>query len=289
MQEVAARDPVIREAPLETDVDMPFQEFAGETEAVVNGVIEGPQSNMLLGTGQGAGGGVGAGGRIVRRHGGGGSSDGGPATSSPAPLPEEVLARRSSLVAHTARLRVGEDEYLPLESQQVSVRVDGFRARVTLDWVFTNDRDRTLEGTFQVRLPDGASPAVLGFGPALPQAAKPAAANLALAARAPTSGRGDEGLRFARFAPRDRASGRLPRDGARPARAADPALLEWAASGVFDTRVYPLTAKQPPPRRLRLRRGRSSPRATTSCSTSSSRVGGPSPTWSRSPSRTPPA
>src|SRR5262245_33400680 len=59
-QEVVAKEPVIKDAPIddhvETDNDMPFEESMGETEGLSDAPFEGPQSNNLLGTGGGAGG-----------------------------------------------------------------------------------------------------------------------------------------------------------------------------------------------------------------------------------------
>jgi hypothetical protein len=76
-QEVVAKDPVIKDAPIddhvETDNDMPFEESMGETEGLSDAPFEGPQSNNLLGTGGGAGGAFkGRGGMKNRTPGGGG-------------------------------------------------------------------------------------------------------------------------------------------------------------------------------------------------------------------------
>lgn len=59
---------------------------------------------------------------------------------------------------------IGDQAELPLEGIQFNVRVDGFRARVLMDMYFYNDRDRQYEGTFKLRLPNGASPYYLAFG-----------------------------------------------------------------------------------------------------------------------------
>ena len=61
---------------------------------------------------------------------------------------------------------VGERESLPLRALQAKVTVDGFRARVVLDYLYENDRSQGLEGTFQLRLPAlGEGTAyVLGMG-----------------------------------------------------------------------------------------------------------------------------
>src|SRR5688572_13841495 len=95
-----AGDPVVQDAPIDdhvaTDDDVPFEDAA----------FEGPHHNAVLGTGGGAGGAFGRGGRRTGHAGGGGTSRVGgdiPSASSEVPAPEAVLARRSSLAAHTAR------------------------------------------------------------------------------------------------------------------------------------------------------------------------------------------
>ena len=65
---------------------------------------------------------------------------------------------------------VGDHEELPLKGMQVDVRVDGFRARVLVDLYYYNDRPQQLEGNFQLRLPDEASPYFFAFGRTVYQA-----------------------------------------------------------------------------------------------------------------------
>jgi len=72
--------------------------------------------------------------------------------------------KRSKKVANTSKLSVGDDQDLPIRGMSVTTRVDGWRARVLIDFYFLNDTDRTLEGTFKLRLPDGATPYFLAFG-----------------------------------------------------------------------------------------------------------------------------
>jgi hypothetical protein len=150
--------------------------------------------------------------------------------------------RRSGLVPHTTRLAVGDTEALPLESTRVLARIDGFRARVVLDLVFRNDRDRTLEGFFLLRLPDGASPHHLAFGETT--LAKPELTG-ALPSHAPASVRGsrptsEKPLREARMVPREKAAFAY---GETVRKEIDPALLEWSGAGTFSARVFPLTPK----------------------------------------------
>jgi hypothetical protein len=81
--------------------------------------------------------------------------------------------KRSQVLPHQSRLEVGDKEELPQEALQVKVRVDGFRARVLLDGYYRNDRAEQLEGTFQLRLPSGATPWYLAFGKIERKAAEP--------------------------------------------------------------------------------------------------------------------
>ena len=72
--------------------------------------------------------------------------------------------KRSSLCPNTSRLMIGDKEDLPLKALQATVKVDGFRARVLLDLYYHNPHRRQYEGTFKLRLPEGASPYFLAFG-----------------------------------------------------------------------------------------------------------------------------
>src|SRR5262245_55178339 len=60
---------------------------------------------------------------------------------------DESTWKRSQIVPNATRLMVGEREELPLKTMQAKVTIDGFRARVVLDYVYANDRDRQLEGS----------------------------------------------------------------------------------------------------------------------------------------------
>ena len=48
---------------------------------------------------------------------------------------------------------VGDRESLSLAAMQLKARVDGFRARVVLDYYYANTSSRSYEGTFKMRLP----------------------------------------------------------------------------------------------------------------------------------------
>ncbi len=161
--------------------------------------------------------------------------------------------KRAASRPNATRLKVGDAEELPLKAVQFSVRVDGFRARVLMDCFYHNDRNRQLEGTFQLRLPDGASPYYLAFG------------NTAYSAREVAAGRAGvlaQGGGTKAFEPEDiirvRRDGwndvmearMVPREQAGAAyretvhRRVDPAIMEWSGAGVFSARVYPLMPGQ---------------------------------------------
>ncbi len=57
-----------------------------------------------------------------------------------------------------ARVYLGDKNSLELVSLQISVSIDGCRARTVVDHIFHNPHDRRLEGTFEYPLPTGASP-----------------------------------------------------------------------------------------------------------------------------------
>lgn len=145
-------------------------------------------------------------------------------------LPSATTWRRSSLAAHSTRIRTGDGFDLPLDTVDARVSAAGFRARVELSLYFHFDGERRIEGTFQLRLPDGASPHHLAFG----------AASLK---SKPTFGKIEprklswSGLKVARMVPRSRASRAYE---VVSSRRVDPALLEWAGGGMFNARLFPL-------------------------------------------------
>jgi hypothetical protein len=115
--------------------------------------------------------------------------------------------------------------------------------------VVENDRDSPYEGTFQLRLPEGASPYYFAFGENRVQVA--GAPELFTAQQAHAMATDPAGILAARAAAwtgpkearmvgRDKAA-RAYRDTVR--RAVDPALLEWSGPGIFSARVFPLARK----------------------------------------------
>ncbi len=156
--------------------------------------------------------------------------------------------KRSQIVPNSSRVMVGDREELALRTMQTHVSVDGFRARVVIDYVYANDRDRQLEGTFQLRLPEGASPFYFAFGETRFEA-KAAAPDLRIASNDNDDPRQIAKQREnawrepkeARMVPRETAAiayGQTVR------RRVDPAIVEWAGAGVFTARVYPLAPQR---------------------------------------------
>jgi hypothetical protein len=156
--------------------------------------------------------------------------------------------QRSTLDTHRIQIEVGDDETLPIDALHVQVRVDGFRARVLLDVDFHSPHDQALEGELQLRLPEGASPYFLAFGPHAIEAAPVAPVDL----EDPATSFSPEGIMAARQSlwtgPKQAVM--VERDQAKLAYRAtvaqqvDPAISEWAGAGVFNTRLFPITGNQ---------------------------------------------
>ncbi len=163
--------------------------------------------------------------------------------------PEETTWKRSQITPNATRLMVGEKEELPLRTLQAKVTIDGFRARVLIDYVYESDKDRQLEGNFQLRLPEEASPYFFAFGESTFEAKGPSTQPLFFAV-SETKKMGDGPLEImsdrkatwtspkeAKMVPREKAAFAY---GETVRRRVDPALMEWAGAGVFSARVFPL-------------------------------------------------
>jgi tetratricopeptide (TPR) repeat protein len=155
-----------------------------------------------------------------------------------------------------ARVYVGDNNSLELVSLQVTVTVEGPRARTLVDHIFRNPHDRQLEGTFEYPLPTGASPAYFAmflgqtrdtvparFGPRgdMPPLPQEALARLAPEELVKQVNTADWGrLQEARVVAKEKAletyedvvRGRI-----------DPALLEYAGGNTFSGRVFPIPRK----------------------------------------------
>ena len=168
--------------------------------------------------------------------------------------PKKTVSWKPSTQAeNNAIIKLGQDEELKPQALDISVQIDGFRARVVIDGFYTNPHNRNLEGSFKFRLPDGAVPYFFAFGET--------ATSLETDLKSPII-----------FGPKDNSLSRLsplsimqqrskhwlaPKEAIMVskekaafaynetvARSVDPALLEWAGAGVFSAKVFPLQAKK---------------------------------------------
>ncbi len=73
------------------------------------------------------------------------------------PAPQAQTWRRLTGAARFASVDLGGGNSLELRDVQVSVKVEGFRARTVVDHIFFNPHDRNVEGTFRYALPPEAS------------------------------------------------------------------------------------------------------------------------------------
>jgi hypothetical protein len=161
---------------------------------------------------------------------------------------EPTTWKRSQIVPNSSRVMVGDKDELALRSMQTQVTVDGFRARVVIDYVYANDRDRQLEGSFQLRLPEGASPYFFAFGEMKYEAKEASVPALQIASDADEPQQIMKHREGAWLAPKEARM--VPREtaaiayGATVRRRVDPALVEWAGAGVFTARVFPLAPQR---------------------------------------------
>jgi hypothetical protein len=125
---------------------------------------------------------------------------------------------------------------------------------VLLDLYYFNDRDRRLEGTFKLRLPNEASPYYFAFGeetyeapdvpPDMPQFMdQERARGISLQPNKIVEQREDtwRNVKEARMVPKEKAAFAYTET---VRRRVDPALMEWAGAGVFSARVFPLSPKK---------------------------------------------
>ncbi len=157
--------------------------------------------------------------------------------------------KRAQAAANASRLMIGDKEELPLKGMQINVLVEGFRARVIIDTYYFNNHNRQYEGTFKLRLPEGANPYFFAFGEMVMTADVNLASPIFMQqADALKVGATPEEIMAARkdswTAPREARM--VPKEKAAYAytetvrRRIDPALMEWSGSGIFSSRVFPL-------------------------------------------------
>ncbi len=162
--------------------------------------------------------------------------------------------KRSALIANSVKIKVGDKESLAIHSMNASIKVDGFRARVVLDYHFYNHHNRNFEATFQLRLPNGASPYYLAFGESIYRTDSPQFQNGNLYNISKTSDIGFEPEQIRQSRSKTTIKLREARMVSRKTavrayhntvhKRVDPALLEWTGSGVFNGRLFPIQAKK---------------------------------------------
>lgn len=153
---------------------------------------------------------------------------------------------------NNAVIKVGDNQEIKPGALDISVQIDGFRARVVIDGFYTNLHNRNLEGAFKFRLPDGAVPYFFAFGEA------------ATTTEMETNRESNDDALDAkqRLSPENIMQQRkqfwvAPKEAIMVskkqaayaytdtvARQIDPALLEWSGAGVFSAKVFPLLSKK---------------------------------------------
>lgn len=159
--------------------------------------------------------------------------------------------KRSQIQANTSRIKVGDDRELPIRGLEARVRIDGFRARVLLDYYFENPDDQQYEGSFTVRLPTGASPYFLAFGQSQETLDAIKAPDRFADMQQPEAFEPEEVMvrraagwiepKEARIVPKEKAAYAF---GETVRRQVDPALMEWAGPGMFNAKLFPIAAKK---------------------------------------------
>jgi Mg-chelatase subunit ChlD len=159
----------------------------------------------------------------------------------------------STQADNNAVIKLGETESLQPQAIDISVQIDGFRARVVIDGFYTNPHKQNLEGSFKFRLPNGATPYFFAFGET--------ATSLENDLESPIIFDSTD-TPLSRLSPQSIMSKRenhwrAPKEAIMVskekaayaynetvARQVDPALLEWAGAGIFSAKVFPLQANK---------------------------------------------
>lgn len=159
--------------------------------------------------------------------------------------------KRSGKSINTATLFIGDREQLHAKGAQVSIQTDGIRARVVMDFFFYSDQERQLEGTFKMRLPQGASPYYFAFGESVYLNKKEETLPFVEQERmyaSLTADRIEEKRssswsqpKVARMVEKEKAAFAYHET---TRRQIDPALAEWAGADVYNCRVFPLMPKK---------------------------------------------
>lgn len=153
--------------------------------------------------------------------------------------------KRSSKIPNTPFLFIGDTEQLPIKGTQIAVTVDGFRARVLIDCFFYNDEKSQREGTFKMRLPQGASPYYFAFGESAYESKNGDQIPVVEYEQIDFSPEGIENMRSsawknpkeAKIVKKEKAAFAYHNT---VRRKVDPALAEFAGADLYNCRVFPL-------------------------------------------------
>ena len=156
--------------------------------------------------------------------------------------------KRSEIVPHASKISVGENRDLQFRGMQAHVQIDGFRARVLIDYYFYNPDQRRYEGTFKVRLPDGGSPYFLAFGASKFKLEPDEDPNYEKGEDVRKRGFSSDEImqnrkegwidaKEARIVPKKKAARAYKQE---VSKRVDPALAEWAGPGMFNARLFPI-------------------------------------------------
>ena len=162
---------------------------------------------------------------------------------------------------NNAIIQIGKGQKLKPKAMDVTVRIDGYRARVIIDGFYTNPHDRDLEGDFKFRLPSEAVPYFFAFGQ-ISQSFQAGSSPLLIDSKYQQTGGFLKGVGKGAMSPQELMLAReqtwlapkqaimVSREKAAfayndtVAKQVDPALLEWGGAGIFSAKVFPLFAKQ---------------------------------------------
>lgn len=172
---------------------------------------------------------------------------------------KQISWKPSAQADNNAVIKLGADETLKPQALEISVQIDGFRARVVIDGFYTNPHNRNLEGSFKFRLPNGAIPYFFAFG----QTATSLEDDLKSPILFDVNSHSESSAQYlSQLSPQRLMIQRqqhwlAPKEAIMVskekaafaynetvARQVDPALLEWSGAGVFSAKVFPLQAKK---------------------------------------------
>lgn len=157
--------------------------------------------------------------------------------------------RKSTEQANAAVLKVGDSENIEPEAVDITVKIDGFRARVVVTGFYKNPHKSQLEGEFKYRLPDSAKPYYFAFG----EAVNFDEAHLANPVKVDSERAASGFLDPIQLSSANETVWKAPKEAVMVARQkaafayedtvsrqVDPALMEWSGAGVFSASVFPL-------------------------------------------------